>query len=128
KTSSTSQFFPRQSQEARDHPERIQKLQELFKEVFQWQRSVIEKLLPEKCEILRQWVDRLPTNDFSPFYPFGGIVLNFNVTMRCHQDWKDQDLCMVIVISDCVGGDLGLVEPGITGDLRNGDMVTFTSS
>ncbi|KAF9455854.1 hypothetical protein BDZ94DRAFT_1327343 [Collybia nuda] len=91
KKSSGSQFFPRQSQEARDHPEHIQKLWELFKEVFQWQQSVIEKLLPEKCEILRQWVDQLPTN-FSSFYPFGGIVLNFNVTTQCHQDWKDQDL------------------------------------
>ncbi|KAF9462606.1 hypothetical protein BDZ94DRAFT_1309503 [Collybia nuda] len=41
KKSSSSQFFPRQSQEARDHPEHIQKLQKLFKEVFQWQQSVV---------------------------------------------------------------------------------------
>lgn len=35
---------------------------------------------------------------------------------------------MIIIISDCVGGALGLVEPGILADLDNGDMIAFTSA
>lgn len=73
-------------------------------------------------------MERLPNNDFSPFYPFGGVVLNFNVTTRLHRDKEDQDLCMILVLSDCVGGGLGIVEPGVLADLENGDMMAFASA
>lgn len=35
---------------------------------------------------------------------------------------------MVIAISDCVGGGLGLEEPGFLADMDNGDMVIFKSA
>lgn len=35
---------------------------------------------------------------------------------------------MVIAISDCVGGGLGMEEPGFLADMDNGDMVIFRSA
>lgn len=75
-----------------------------------------------------QYVEILPCHQNSPAYPFGGFVVNFNVSTLIHRDWKDLNLCMVIVISeDCVGGELALLEPGLVLDLQNGDMVLFPS-
>jgi len=70
----------------------------------------------------------LPCNDASPVYPFSGFVINLNVTTRIHRDWGDQDICLVLVIKDGIGGELCLMEPGIVLGLRNGDAVVFASS
>jgi hypothetical protein len=77
---------------------------------------------------LKQTADILPNNEYPPVYPFGGVVVNFNISTRIHRDWKDLDICIVLVISDCEGGELVLYEPGIVLGLWNGDMVIFTSS
>lgn len=55
-------------------------------------------------------------------------MVNCNVSTRGHRDWGDQDICMIIVISDCSGGELCLYEPGMVLKLRNGDMAVFTSA
>ena len=60
-------------------------------------------------------------------YPFSGFVLNMNVLTLIHRDWNDKDLCIVIPVSDCEGGDLALMELGIVLELNNGDMVIFRS-
>jgi predicted 2-oxoglutarate/Fe(II)-dependent dioxygenase YbiX len=74
-------------------------------------------------------VEILPCHEISPAYPFGGFVMNFNVSTLIHRDWKDLNLCMVIVISENYqGGELALLEPGVLLELRNGDMVIFPSS
>ena len=50
-----------------------------------------------------------------------------NVLTLIHRDWNDKDLCIVIPVSDCEGGDLALMELGIVLELNNGDMVIFRS-
>jgi len=88
----------------------------------------LKELLPADYEIIRQWVDRLPANKYSPVYPFGGYVININCATQAHRDYGDLQLCFIIVISDCEGGELVLVEPGLVLHLRNGDAVIFSSS
>lgn len=57
-----------------------------------------------------------------------GYVLNINVTTKIHRDPNDKDICLVIVItSDCEGGELCLLEPGLVLALRNGDIIVFPS-
>ena len=70
----------------------------------------------------------LPCSDVSPVYPFGGFVININVTTRIHRDHGDHDICLVLTISDCTGGELCLFEPGIVLGLRTGDAVVFSSA
>lgn len=64
----------------------------------------------------------------SPVYPFGGFVININVTTRIHRDHSDHDIFLVMSISDCLGGELCLFEPGIVLDLCTGDAVIFASA
>ena len=69
-------------------------------------------MLPEDYVILSQYVDILPCNDMSPVDPFTGFVLNINVTTLLHQDPADEEICLILVISDCKGGELCFVETG----------------
>jgi hypothetical protein len=79
----------------------------------------------DKLEYL---VSLLPNCDTSPVHPFSGFVLNINVSTRIHRDWGDEDICLVLVISDCQGGELCLVEPGLVLKLYTGDFVIFKSA
>ena len=72
-----------------------------------------KSLLPKAYKNLSNFVDCLPRNEHPIAYPFSGFIVNVNVLTRSH--W---DICIVIPISDCEGGELGLVL-----DLKNGDMV-----
>lgn len=54
-------------------------------------------------------------------------MVNLNVTTSFHRDTEDQDICMVLVISECEGGELCLYEPGLVLELKCGDMVIFKS-
>ena len=51
-----------------------------------------------------------------------------NVATRVHRDDGDLSLCFVLEISDCKGGELCLMEPGLVIELRNGDGVAFCSN
>lgn len=85
-------------------------------------------MLPEVYHSLKEFVDQLPANDDNAAYPFAGLVVNLNVSTRAHRDRNDKDICLVIPISDCSGGGLILVEPGLILELENGDGTLFKSS
>jgi hypothetical protein len=88
----------------------------------------VKVLLPETYETLSFLIEALPNCDTSPVHPFSGFVLNVNVSTRIHRDWGDEDICLVLVLSDCVGGELCLMEPGVVLNLKTGDVVIFKSS
>ena len=50
------------------------------------------------------------------------------MSTRVHRDRNDKDVCLIIVVSQCVGGALILSELGLVLDLDNGDGVLFQSS
>lgn len=84
-------------------------------------------MLPEAHKKLSSFANCLPGNERLIAYPFSGFVLNINALTRIHRDWNDKDICIVIPISDCDGGDLALMELGLVLELNNGDMVIFRS-
>jgi hypothetical protein len=88
----------------------------------------LQQLLPDNYQILSQFVDILPCEEPSPVYPFTGFVINLNVTTRIHRDYKDNDICIVICISDCEGGELCLQELGLVINQCCGDAIIFKSS
>ena len=61
----------------------------------------------------------LPSNSFAPADPWSGIVVNANCATRAHRDVGDDDYCMVVVVSDCEGGDLVFHELGLVFSARN---------
>ncbi|TFK59485.1 hypothetical protein BDN72DRAFT_746041, partial [Pluteus cervinus] len=124
----SGQFTPRASQELHKHPLLYGLLQQAFSPVFAWIEKMIETHLPAEYEELRKFIDVLPVNDISAASPFAGFVINLNVATHIHRDWQDQSICVVMVISECTGGELVLLEPGIVLNLRCGDMVVFPSS
>ncbi|CAA7263143.1 unnamed protein product [Cyclocybe aegerita] len=77
----------------------------------------MKHLLPEKFSLLQEWIDAFPENEVSPVEPFGGLVANLNVSTTYHRDWKDWDICGVLVISDCIDG-------AITANAMNGNITT----
>lgn len=83
------------------------------------------ELLHEHFLILKHWVELLPSNDFSPVFPFGGLVINMNVATQVHRDEGDLSLCFIFEISNCEGGELCLMELGL---VRSGDGVAFCSN
>ncbi|PPQ79776.1 hypothetical protein CVT26_012365 [Gymnopilus dilepis] len=126
RNSSTS--IPRMSREWSEHMSAYEKLTTAFRAVFDWLEQELARLIPDTFRVISHFVDVLPANEPSPVYPFSGFVLNINVTTRIHRDWGDQDVCLLLIIRDCQGGELVLVEPGLVLDLAHGDMVLFTSS
>lgn len=63
-----------------------------------------------------------------PMHPFTGFVVNLNITTLIHKDKCDKEICLVFQISDCTGGELCLLEPGLVFRLRSGDGVVFRSN
>lgn len=53
--------------------------------------------------------------------------MNFNVSTRAHRDPMDREICTVLVLSECEGGELVLYEYGLVLELRSGDLVCFPS-
>ena len=147
KRANPAQFIPRTSKELQGNLEDYHQLQAIFEPLLEWIASVVSfqiclllifffnnvvfyqmaKILPEHTKILQQWVDILPSNEFSPVFPFSGLVINVNVATRAHRDWGDLSLCLVLEISDCEGGELCMMEPGLVLHLRSGDTVAFPS-
>ena len=54
--------------------------------------------------------------------------MNLNVATRIHRDYRDENICIVISISEGSGGELCLMELGLVLDLQCGDVVIFKSS
>ena len=139
----TSTFIPRASRELQGNTDFCSLMDEILENVLIWQSievclgsfylhcinffKQLKSLLPEAHENLSNFVDCLPGNESPMAHPFSGFVLNINVSTRIHRDWNDKDICIVIPISDCEGGELVLMELGLVLDLKNGDMVIFRS-
>jgi hypothetical protein len=96
----------------------------------------VESLLPDSFEALEIVADVLPLGEVLRVHPFTRFVINFNVTRfvinfnvttLVHRDAKDKEICVVFQISECTGGELCLVEPGLKIQLHNGDGVIFPS-
>lgn len=83
--------------------------------------------MPKTCATLTEYIDSLPYGDSPIADPFTSLVINFNVSTVIHRDRDDQDICLVLVASDCTGGELCMLEPGLVLDLRPGDFVIFPS-
>ncbi|KDR70585.1 hypothetical protein GALMADRAFT_144489 [Galerina marginata CBS 339.88] len=120
-------YIPRASKELTDNLESYNALRHLFGKVFDWQKRVVERYLPEKAAKLQEYVDQLPDNEISPMAPFGSLVVNLNVATTIHRDWNDWDICGVLVASDCEGGDTVYHELGVAVEGRNGDFTLFPS-
>ena len=88
----------------------------------------MKQLLPDDYAILSQYVDILPCNDASPVYPFTGFVLNINLTTLVYRDPENKRVCIILVISDCEGGELCFVEAGLVLSLKLGDVIAFPST
>ena len=52
----------------------------------------------------------LLNDEFLAEYSFNGIVLNLNVATNIHYEAEDLNLCLIIVGSHCIAGDLVLRE------------------
>jgi hypothetical protein len=78
--------------------------------------------------MLATFEEALPGNEFSPAYPFSGFVVNLNTATRFHRDNGDLNICLVLVVSRCVGGGLMFFEAGIILDLDNGCSTFFPSA
>ena len=88
----------------------------------------LEEVLPEEYRVISLFADVLPAGGTCPAYPFGGFVINFNVSTRIHRDGEDLRFCVVLVLTDgCEGGDLCFLELGLRLGLRHGDIVVFRS-
>ncbi|KAF8909033.1 hypothetical protein CPB84DRAFT_1632420, partial [Gymnopilus junonius] len=105
----TSLNVPRLSKEIKDNQEVYQMLLDALCPVFEWIYATLKRLFPDTFLSLSISVQFLPNSTTSPVYPFAGFVLNVNVSTRMHRDTGDKDICLVLIISDCVGGELVLV-------------------
>lgn len=70
----------------------------------------------------------LPANANAPAYPFGGLVINFNVCTDGHRDVMDDRLCVVIPLGDFEGGELVIYEASLVFDARPGEAIIFRST
>ncbi|TFK59335.1 hypothetical protein BDN72DRAFT_780876 [Pluteus cervinus] len=128
KKTNSSQRIPHGSKDLQKHPVQYCLLQQIYAPVFSWIDAKIQKHFPKIHQELLEFANTLPLNDVSVASPFTGFVINMNVSTLIHRDWQDHHLCVVTVISDCVGGELVLQEPGLVLQLRSGDMVIFPSA
>lgn len=87
----------------------------------------MQRVLPDNFQNLAILVEALPLNEWAPAYPFSGIVINVNIATRAHRDRADEEVCMVITISQCEGGALVLHESGLVVESRNRNCVGFPS-
>jgi len=87
----------------------------------------MQNVLPTNFKDLGNLVEKLPLNEWAPAYPWSGIVVNVNIATHAHRDKADEQVCMVLTISECEGGALILHEVGIVVESRSGDAVVFPS-
>ena len=59
------------------------------------------------------WIQDLLLNQMAPADPWSGVVINANIATTAHRDVGDNDYCMVLVTSDCIGGDLVFRDLGL---------------
>ncbi|KAJ7478839.1 hypothetical protein B0H11DRAFT_2423821 [Mycena galericulata] len=122
-----NQRMPYASVESLEHSLEYEALIEVFGEVMEFQRANFEHLLPDEYSTVSVFADVLPLNVFAPAYPFSGFALNLRVATDGHRDPLDKDYCLIIIISECEGGELCLYELGLVAGLKTGDVFIFPS-
>ncbi|KAJ7238302.1 hypothetical protein B0H12DRAFT_1025764, partial [Mycena haematopus] len=83
--------------------------------------------LPKEYDHIRVYATRLPLNQRSAAYPFGGYVINLGVSTDGHRDEGDDLLCVTFWDGDCEGGELGMFEAGLLLRTRQWDATIFSS-
>ncbi|KAJ7782286.1 hypothetical protein DFH07DRAFT_949083 [Mycena maculata] len=73
-----SQRVPNPSKEIRERPEEAELLSELIQLITIIVEHHIKKLLPDEHREIKIFVTKLPLNERSAAYPFGGFVVNAN--------------------------------------------------
>ena len=70
--------------------------------------------MPDSYKKLVEHDNCLPCGESFAEYSFGGIIFDLNVATKNHKDTENLDLCLIIIISKCMGGDIVLLDPGLT--------------
>ncbi|KAG2351469.1 hypothetical protein BDR07DRAFT_1263552, partial [Suillus spraguei] len=102
----------------------------VFADLFEWIKEHVSIIinLPAEYEILIEVARELPCNSRLPVLPFLSLVFNINVATKGHQDSRDLDLCLVLLISNFKEGFLAMKEPGLVVELLQGDFIVFQST
>ncbi|TFK58138.1 hypothetical protein BDN72DRAFT_746515, partial [Pluteus cervinus] len=122
-----AQLIPRHSQEVYANFELYESLKASMDPLYTQVKDLISTHFPDEYKSLCKYTDSLPMTEPAPAPPFAGLVYNLNVATELHRDWNDDGICVVVVISDCTGGELILVELGLVIELKNGDAIVFRS-
>ncbi|KIY43172.1 hypothetical protein FISHEDRAFT_54036, partial [Fistulina hepatica ATCC 64428] len=123
-----TQFVPLAATNMRNHRREHANLCTAMEGVFEWIEESLRTNCPQEFEEICIFAGVLPCNTNSPVYPFGGFVLNFNISTKIHRDHMDvRTGCGVLVIGVHKGGHLCLLEPGIVIGAWNGDFIFFLS-
>jgi len=141
----TSKLVPRESKEMISSTNDYNRFCHVFDPVFKWQKLIVsflvqcvyfhiyshvqmERIHPNISAQISPWITQLPLNARLPAFPWSGVVLNANIATRAHRDIGDDNYCMVLVTSECKGGDLVFHELGLILAARNGDATVFRSA
>ncbi|KAJ7695870.1 hypothetical protein B0H16DRAFT_1224749, partial [Mycena metata] len=108
------QRVPHASKEVEENPEEAAMLAEMIHLIT----TIVEHHI---------YVTKLPLNERSLAYPFGGFVINVSVSTRGHRDRFDKLFCVVIPFGKWTGGELCLFEPGFVFKLHPWDILIFPS-
>ena len=78
-------------------------------------------------EQISGWIQELPLRGNALADPWSGVVVNANCATCAHHDIGDDNVCMVLAVSDCKGVDLVYQEIGLVFAAHNGDASLFRS-
>ncbi|KAJ3803983.1 hypothetical protein F5876DRAFT_70999, partial [Lentinula aff. lateritia] len=120
-----SQFLSHPSEDIQKLSQEYATLKEALEAVLQW---IVEKVLrihPDMFHEILATADLLPLNDTSPASPFTSIVVNINIGTLAHRDKNDGYTCICVTIGNPKGGELGMYEPKLLIETRNGDVVVL---
>ncbi|KAJ3911096.1 hypothetical protein F5877DRAFT_73445, partial [Lentinula edodes] len=118
-----SQFLSHPSEDIQKLSQEYATLKQALEAVLQW---IVEKVLrihPDMFQEILATADLLPLNDTSPASLFTSIVVNINVGTLAHRDKNDGYACICVTIGNPKGGELGMYEPKLLIETRNGDVV-----
>jgi hypothetical protein len=87
----------------------------------------MQNVLPTNFNDLDNLVEILPLNEWALAYSWSSIVVNANIATCTHRDKANEQVCMILTISECKGEVLVLHEVGIVVESRSGDAVVFPS-
>jgi hypothetical protein len=133
------QYFPRAAAEIQDHIDSYRLISECLQPIFSWICDTVsgfsathfppnlpilqlKEMLPNKYEVIKLFADVLLAGASSSAFPFGGFVINLNVSTLIHRGEEDLKWCLILIISEVFQGeDLCFFEPGFRISLKHGD-------